>query len=105
MRRHIEIIPAELEMRMRRLSVEAERLRPAVESLAERAWHALQDYNEELDPIFDMDEADKRTSVDRLFNAVLTLGTDLASVTDSFADGEPEWRQRAKAEREARRGH
>lgn len=64
--RHIEVIPAELEMRIRALAMEAEALLPAIESLAERAWHATEEYAKELDPVFDWDKAGERTSYARL---------------------------------------
>lgn len=51
------------------------------------------------------DEVGKRTSGGRMFDAVLGLGSDLVAVTESFAAGEPEWKQRGKAERAARGGH
>lgn len=82
-------------MRLRGLALEAENLTPAIESLAERAWHATEEYTKELDPVFDWDRAGERTSYARLFQALLILEGNLALVYDSIyaTDFEPSWRR------------
>lgn len=95
----VEVIPPELADRLRALAEEAEALLPVIDAFAEKAWRAIQDYEEALDPIFDFDEAGKRTGFDQLFATIVTMGSSLASATDCLAGDEPTWMVRALAER------
>lgn len=97
--RTIEVVPAEIRDRLAALTTEAHALLPPAADLARRAWDALQDYSDALDPIFDRDQANEQSGADALWTAMLELGDNFGAVTDSFNSDEPGWLAEAKAAR------